>query len=505
MTARFLRGNLGDIIARAPHHPDAAYIDNASGTELSLADLEAQTASLTGGFSARFKRGDRVAIIARNGIAFTLCYLALMRMGAVPVPVNYRLPAETIAHILADSACKTALIDAEFMPLLPSGFPAIDLAGDAFASLCTSAPTESCAMLPGELCEILYTSGSTGLPKGVPLDHHGQLWALERFMQASGTDMQRTIIVAPAYHMNGLFFTTVALALGWRTLSMPAFDARVFLQLAASGNCTMLSGIPTMFAMMARETDLIETLDFSSVTSVTLGSAPLTQTLIDRVKAIFPAADLRNSYGTTESGPAIFGPHPAGLPRPSLALGYPYEGAEWRLEGLAANEGRLFSRTPAVLKEYLNLPAVSAERLNNGWYDTGDIVRHDDDGFFYFVGRADDMFVCGGENIYPGEVEKLIERHPDVLQAAVLPVNDDIKGAIPVAFVVRQPSAEVTADEIKQFTLKHGPAYAHPRAIEFLDTLPTGGTHKVDRTLLADKAQRLVAALSRSRTAADGQ
>jgi acyl-CoA synthetase (AMP-forming)/AMP-acid ligase II len=249
--------------------------------------------------------------------------------------------------------------------------------------------------------------------------------------------------------------------------------------------------------MMAREEDLLVTLDLNSVTKLAIGSAPLTEALIDRVKLIFPAAEMRNSYGTTESGPAVFGPHPEGKPRPPLALGYPYPGAEWRLVGGTADQGVLHTRTPAVTEGYLNLPEVSATRLHDGWYDSGDIVRRDADGFFHFVGRADDMFVCGGENIYPGEVEKLLERHPAVLQAAVIPADDEIKGAIPIAFVVTVPGATVSAADVRSFALANGPAYAHPRAVLFVDALPVGGTHKVDRKALVGQAAAAAAALNR--------
>jgi acyl-CoA synthetase (AMP-forming)/AMP-acid ligase II len=135
--------------------------------------------------------------------------------------------------------------------------------------------------------------------------------------------------------------------------------------------------------------------------------------------------------------------------------------------------------------------------LEDGWYKTGDVVRRDAQGFFYFVGRADDMFVCGGENVYPGEVEKLLERHQDVLQAAVVAVEDEIKGAIPVAFVTRAPGAHVDADELRQFALEHGPAFSHPRAVLFVDALPVGGTHKVDKNALMSAAKQAVKALRR--------
>lgn len=137
---------------------------------------------------------------------------------------------------------------------------------------------------------------------------------------------------------------------------------------------------------------------------------------------------------------------------------------------------------------YLNLPEATAEKLRDGWYSTGDVMRHDAEGFFYFVSRADDMFICGGENIFPGEVEKLLERHPAVAQASVVPVPDEIKGQIPVAFVVKTPGTAPTEAELKAFTLEFGPAFAHPRFVVFVDLIPVAGTHKVDRRVLVERA-----------------
>jgi hypothetical protein len=139
-----------------------------------------------------------------------------------------------------------------------------------------------------------------------------------------------------------------------------------------------------------------------------MGSAPLTQALIDKIQAIFPRAVLANSYGTTEAGPTPFGPHPARHPAaPPLALGYPIPGAEAELrEGPSSKEGVLYMRSPMLMEGYNNLPDRTAEAVQDGWYRSGDIMRRDEDGFFYFVGRADDMFVVGGENVWPGEVER---------------------------------------------------------------------------------------------------
>jgi acyl-coenzyme A synthetase/AMP-(fatty) acid ligase len=145
------------------------------------------------------------------------------------------------------------------------------------------------------------------------------------------------------------------------------------------------------------------------------------------------------NYGTTEAGAAIFGPHPKGLPRPPLSLGHPLQTIGFRLidaNGKPAREGILEVKTPAMTPGYINRPDATAKLFTrDGWLSTGDVIRQDNDGFCYFVRRADDMFVCGGENIYPAAVEEILENHPDVQQACVVPVPDELKGAKPIAFV----------------------------------------------------------------------
>jgi acyl-CoA synthetase (AMP-forming)/AMP-acid ligase II len=247
---------------------------------------------------------------------------------------------------------------------------------------------------------------------------------------------------------------------------------------------------------MTRQPELIAKLDLSSVRAVTIGSAPLTEALIARVQAMFPNAAVSNGYGTTEAGPSIFGDHPQGVPCPPVSIGYPIPGVEVRLANGTADEGVLQVRTPAMFSEYLNLPNITADKLHDGWYDTGDIMRRDAAGFYYFTGRADDMFVCGGENVFPGEIEKMLERHPAVLQAAVVPVPDEIKGQIPIAFVVLRDRS-LPLEELKRFSLASGPAFSHPRAFVVVDELPVASTHKLDKRPLMARALEAARALKR--------
>ena len=147
--------------------------------------------------------------------------------------------------------------------------------------------------------------------------------------------------------------------------------------------------------------------------------------------------------------------------------------------------------TPAPVVQKINTAlraALAQKDVVDGWYDTGDVMRRDANGFVFFVGRADDMFQCGGENVYPGEIEKLLGRHPDVAQACVVPVADEIKYQLPVAFVVAKPGSTPSEDALRRFALDNGPAYAHPRAVWFVDELPLAGTNKIDRKALVDRA-----------------
>jgi long-chain acyl-CoA synthetase len=227
-----------------------------------------------------------------------------------------------------------------------------------------------------------------------------------------------------------------------------------------------------------------------------MGSAPSSPQLIKDLRAHFPNAEPLVVYGVTEGGPVPLGPHPDGKARPPGSLGVPYPGTGAKLVGgPSVDEGELVLRNPGNLAGYHNLPDETAKRLRDGWYYTGDVCRRDQDGFYWFVGRTDDMFVSGGENIFPGEVEALLQRHPAVHQALVMPFDHDLKGQVPYAFVVPRSGAAVNEDELKQFALANGPAYQHPRKVFFLDQLPLSGTNKVDR----EQLRRLVAEAGASR------
>ena len=341
--------NLGDI-QRLPHFGEWMALidlrDERRPVRLSAFELDERCRALARGLARRgVGRGARIGILAENRYEFFASYAGIMRLGAVAVPVNHRLPRATVEHIFKDSAIALTFCDAPRRALVPQGVPVIEFDAPAqdsgsFESLLD--PGEFETYVPDEqaLAEILYTSGSTGLPKGVPLTHRGQLWAMEEYLLPFAAELPHdsTLIVAPLYHMNALFNITMSLASRVTVLLLPRFDVRRYLETVAEQRCTQLSGIPTMFALMVRERDLAERLDLSSVVDITIGSAPLTDALLEHVRALFPNAHVENGFGTTEAGPAVFGPHPAGSAAPA-AVGR-LSAAEHRLPSGGGRHGR---------------------------------------------------------------------------------------------------------------------------------------------------------------------
>lgn len=445
-------------------------------------------------------RGDRVAILAANSVEFIAAALGIMRAGCVVVPVNFRLTAKQIAFIIADSGARLLYCDPPRLADAPAGLPHVVLDGSgpesAFARQLNRGPFRPLKPAPGEIAMLLYTSGSTGKPKGVLLSHQSHAWIVRTRLADGLREDERLLIAAPLYHMNALALALLSLAAHATTVLLPQFTAAAYSEAIERYRCTLLTAVPPMIAMMLRETALLASADLSSVRAIRMGSAPVSERLLARILEVFPHARIENAYGTTEGGPVVFGAHPRGLPTPRLSVGHARPEVATRLVDEAGQEsdlGVLQLKSPGLMKGYHQRPELPLPFTADGFYATGDVFRRDADGFHYFVGRRDDMFVSGGENIYPGEVERMLEQHPGVLQSCVVPVDDEIKGQKPAAFVVARQDATLDPAELKRFALANAPAYQHPRFIWLLDALPLS-SNKIDRQALRAEAARRVAA-----------
>ena len=490
MTAMAFDNQGSAISPDAPDHR-LALIDFGTGTErqFTYGDVRRLTGAVARGLLNRgLRRGDRVAILSLNRAEFLFTFLGAMQAGLVAVPVNYKLPADTVSYIVDDCDARIAFADAARLPLVPKNVARISF-DDDFEALLDEGPFEPLQMQPEEPAMFLYTSGSSGRPKGVVLSHYSHIWVITVRTRFAGQVGQRSLVAAPLYHMNGLGTCQATLAQGDTTVLLPQFTAAGYIEAISRCRVDLLTSVPTMIAMMLRERELLARTDLTSVRAVRMGSAPLTQSLIEQVRSVFPNAQISNGYGTTEIGPVVFGPHPDGIKQPELSPGYPHRAVQLRLVrdgNEAIDEGVLEVRCSALMTQYHKLPEATAKVMTkDGYYRTGDVFRRDANGFFFFVGREDDMFVCGGENIYPGDVEKMLERHAGIHQAAVIPVPDEIKGNKPIAFVVRANGAVLDEDAVKAYAIANAPAYQHPRRVIFIDEMPLAGTNKVDKRALA--------------------
>lgn len=494
--------NLGRIIDRRADRRTIAFVGQdalQNATEYQFGEIDDKADALAAALVTQGHRpGSRIALLAVNSVDYIITLLGIMRAGLVAVPVNFKLPSDLVDFILKDSAARLVFCDASHEAQVPADIPKFVFgSGDYTGLLAGTAAFE--AFEPGAQDEalILYTSGSSGRPKGVRLSHASHRWVVDIRKRATPLFDERLLIAAPLYHMNALALVLLSLASHATAVLLPQFKADAYIAAIGRYRCTWLTAVPPMIAMMLREQSLLAATDLSSVRVIRMGSAPVSPSLRQQIAALLPNAGIINAYGTTEGSPVVFGPHPDGVPTPPQSVGYPHPAVRLRLiddAGREADQGVLHIKSPGLMLGYHQRPELTPF-TSDGYYITGDVFQRDATGFYTFVGRQDDMFVSGGENLYPGDIEKALERHPAVLQACVVPVPDDIKGTKPVAFVIlRHGIQEPTEEDLKAFSLKYLAAYQHPRRIWFVEMLPLAATQKIDRrSLAADAAIRVAA------------
>ncbi|MEC7463796.1 MAG: class I adenylate-forming enzyme family protein [Pseudomonadota bacterium] len=493
-------GNLGDVFAEHANSDSVAIVDLYNPTkpcEYTFREFNGNCDAVANGLIvAGLEPGDRIGILALNRVEFLEVLFGAMRAGCVPVMINVKLPAETAEYIISDAEVKIIFADADQIARINNSTRIVSFGegDDPFDRFKIFSNEAFPSFFPGkgDIAEQPYTSGSTGRPKGVLLDHFGQVWMIDKIVKSRdirGDDC--SVISAPLYHKNALLAVKSALSAGGRIVLFSRFDASEYIRAIERYRLTMLTGVPTMYALILQEEDLLNRTDLSSVRNCSMGSAPASDNLLDTLANRFPDAKLNLNYGITEGGPILFSwTHPDGLPRPRTSVGFPIEGVEIKLiDGPNESEGVLCVKSPGVMEGYHNLPEATESVLSSdGWLNTGDILRCDENGWYFFVDRADDMFVCAGENIYPGDVESMLERNEEVMQAVVVPAPNTLKAHVPFAWIVKREGSSLDEQAVKEYALENGPVYAHPRRVFFVDALPLSGTNKIDRRALEAEA-----------------
>ena len=422
--------------------------------------------------SAGIEKGDRVAIRAPNSAEWVIAAFGLLTAGGVLVPVNTRFKAAEAHDVIRRSGAKAVLVQEGFLGLdqtPPRGVPSIDLKGDFLAS---GAPLER-AMSADDVCDIVYTSGTTGRPKGVQMTHAQNLRAYEEWCDlADLREGDRYLIVNPFFHTFGYKAGCLAsLIRGATILPVPVFDVDRVLELVERERVTMLPGPPTLYHSLLAATG---TRDLSSLRAAVTGAADIPVELIRRIRDELPFTSIMTGYGLSEAGTVTASRAGDSFEDIASTVGTPCDEVEVSI----ADDGEVLVRGYNVMQGYLDDPAATAEAIDeDGWLHTGDLGTLDPRGHLRITGRKKDMFIVGGFNAYPAEIEAFLLEHPAVAQAAVIGVPDERLGQVGKAFVVRR--APVTAEELIAWSRERIAGFKAPRYVEFLAELPLNAAGKV--------------------------
>ncbi|OBF82640.1 long-chain-fatty-acid--CoA ligase [Mycobacterium sp. 852002-51163_SCH5372311] len=474
-----------NLTATARRQPDSVAL-RLDEIEIPYAGLDAASACLAGLLVARGLRpGDRVGVMLPNVPYFAVAYYGVLRAGGVVVPMNVLLKERETTFYLSDSAAKAVLAWHEFVPAAQAGADAAGaeciavVPGEFEELICSAAPVaEPVPRRDTDTAVILYTSGTTGTPKGAELTHANLRHNAATVVAMLNLSAHDVILGAlPLFHAFGQTAgLNAAVEAGSCLTLIPRFSPERALEIIQRDRVSVFEGVPTMFAAMlhcgARP-------DTGSLRLCISGGAAMPVEVMRAFESAFDAMVLEG-YGLSETSPVASFNHP-GRERKPGSIGTPVDGVEMKLvEPGDDGVGEIAIRGPNVMKGYWNRPDATAAAVDaDGWFRTGDLARVDDDGYFFIIDRFKDMIIRGGYNVYPREIEEVLHEHPVVREAAVIGVPDEMLGEEVGAAVALLPGAEANATAIRDFVKDRVASYKYPRRIWFVDELPKGPTGKI--------------------------
>lgn len=502
-----------DLLSKRAHlTPNReALLELATGQRYTYAELNARANRLANFLQGKLgvQKGDRVSILAHNSVAYVDLFYGLAKIGAIFAPLNWRLVARELTYIVNDCQPKVLIGGPDFLDVLDELRPQVSV--DHYVSV-EGAPIAGALSYESELAQaadaepprpplddedpycILYTSGTTGRPKGAIIPHRQILWnAINTVVSWGLTEHDVSPIFTPLFHAGGLFaFLTPLFYLGGRIVLTRTFDVEESLRTIVQERCTVVLGVPTLYQMWLNSPYFAQA-DFRHVRFFISGGAhcpvPLMEAWRQAKGVVF-----RQGYGLTEVGANCFSMTDEESRPKSGSVGKPIFHSQMRLVDPETGQdvpvgqpGELLIAGPHVCSGYWRNPQATASALREGWFHTGDMARRDEDGFFYIVGRYKDMIKSGGENIYAAEVEAIFRQHPAVADAALIGQPDAKWGEVGLMVVMLQPGHTATQEELQAFCQGQLARYKIPKRVIFADSLPYSPYGKVEKARLKEK------------------
>jgi long-chain acyl-CoA synthetase len=489
--------NLAVILSETARRSPDKTVTILGDSRMSYGELDDLSGRLAAGLAASgIGPGDPVALQLPNIPQFLIAYFGILKAGGVVVPLNVLLKAPEVAYHLRDCSAKALItwagVIGEAAPgAKEAGVTQVYTVGDGavpFGQL-LSAPASGPAFAqrdPADTAVIMYTSGTTGRPKGAELTH------LQLYMNADIPgrlfDVQSddsVITVLPLFHVFGLSsIMNVCVRFGCTMSLVPRFEAAAVLTAIQRDRATIFEGVPTMFIALLACPEL-DSYDISSLRIAISGGASIPAPVLDAFEKRFGVVILEG-YGLTETASTTTF-NVSVTDRRAYSVGRPIWGTQtevWDTEGKplpagSGNVGEVVTRGLHVMKGYLNKPEDTASAFTGNWFHTGDLGYFDEDGYLFIAGRSKELIIRGGYNVYPAEIEDVLHEHPAVAEAAVIGIPDERLGEEVMAVLTLRPGAVLTAREAISFCRERVAAYKYPRVIEIRDVLPKNALGKV--------------------------
>lgn len=473
---------------------------------MSYAELHGLAQRFAGGLHGLgLRRGQHVALMLPNVPHFTIAYFGAHYAAAPVVPLNVLLTPDEIAYHLDDSDAVALVVWEGFYEQARAGFDRVETCKHLIVAKAdrtdTTAPEGAQSMtaliagatpvddlpdtMPDDTAVILYTSGTTGRPKGAELTHFNLFYNADYVNSRLLAGPKKTALcVLPLFHSFGQTVIQNATLRGGGTLVlMPRFEPEAAFELMQRHRVNLFAGVPTMYFALLNHPKA-DDYDLSSLSYCLSGGAAMPVEVMRAFDAKY-GVNILEGYGLSETSPvASF--NVADRPKKPGSIGIPIDGVEFRLEAddgsIIAESGRpgeIAIKGHNVMKGYYKRPEVNAQQIVAGWFKTGDIATRDDDGYYFIVDRKKDMIIRGGYNVYPREIEEVLYAHPAIAEAAVIGVPHDSHGEEVKAIVALKPGATATPEEIIAYCKEHLAAYKYPRIVEIRDALPKGPTGKI--------------------------